>query len=211
MEEIGLFPLGNVLFPESVMPMHIFEEKYIKLINFCYQNKIPFGINLKLPSKIYDVGCTATISDISTVYDDSSMDIIVIGIRRYKIIRQHLSKNGYFLCEVIYFDDVASELNVELIAKCVNLFNVITETVKSLQITKIELTKLKTNTPSFLIAQKSGLSLRQKQFILELNTENTRLNYIYNHLNKILPMIQEAEYMFKIIKYNGYYRPKFYR
>ena len=47
--EIPLFPLPLVLFPQVVVPLHIFEERYRLMINRCIEDSATFGIVLIPP------------------------------------------------------------------------------------------------------------------------------------------------------------------
>jgi len=42
--KIGLFPLNIVLFPESIYPLHIFEDRYKKLLSECEEEDKEFGV-----------------------------------------------------------------------------------------------------------------------------------------------------------------------
>ena len=45
-DEIPLFPLHVVLFPGSILPLHIFEKRYRLMTQFCLDNDLPFGVVL---------------------------------------------------------------------------------------------------------------------------------------------------------------------
>jgi Lon protease-like protein len=67
--EIFLFPLGTVLYPEGVLPLKVFEQRYIEMTKACLRDDLPFGVCLiregrevgaaALPES---VGCLATIA-----------------------------------------------------------------------------------------------------------------------------------------------------
>jgi Lon protease-like protein len=67
--EIFLFPLGTVLFPGGVLPLKVFEQRYIEMTKACLRDEAPFGVCLiregrevgaaALPE---GVGCLATIA-----------------------------------------------------------------------------------------------------------------------------------------------------
>lgn len=206
MNKIGLFPLGIVLFPESALPLHIFEERYKLLINHCLTSGNVFGINLISSQKMYEIGCTAKIADVMKIYDDKKMDILISGHRRYKLNNFTDGEQPYFIGDIDYFEDIAETPDLELIEDCVDLYNLIVENIKSVKIEPIVANHLTTNKPSFLIAQKAGLTAIQKQELLEMDSENRRLNSLRDHLRKLLPMIKEAETISKIIKNDGYYQ-----
>ena len=45
-ETIPLFPLGTVLYPGLLLPLHIFEDRYRALTRHCLDNGAPFGVVL---------------------------------------------------------------------------------------------------------------------------------------------------------------------
>lgn len=210
MNKIGLFPLGLVLFPESVLPLHIFEQRYKNLIKDCMGTGTEFGINLMLASKVYDVGCTAKVKAVIKEYEDGKMDITVGGFRRYRLGSYAAGSRIYYEGEVEYFDDDSLEsrepdtIDLSLLDECVRFYNEISDIVKIISIRKIEMRSLDTRLPAFFIAQKSGMSLKQKQELLEMRSENKRLLTLRNHLKEILPMLRKAENINRIIRNDGF-------
>jgi Lon protease-like protein len=60
-ERIPLFPLGLVLLPGMVLPLHIFEERYKQMISECLATNRSFGIVWFDGQAIRTMGCTARI------------------------------------------------------------------------------------------------------------------------------------------------------
>ena len=54
------------------------------------------------------------------------------------------------------------------------------------------------------MAEKCGLSLLERQSLLEMNEEDTRLNYILKYLEEVMPKLKEADKISNIIKGDGY-------
>ncbi len=210
MDKIGLFPLGLVLFPESVVPLHIFEQRYKNLIRDCMETGSEFGINLMLASKVYDIGCTAKVKAVIKDYDDGKLDITVGGFKRYKLNSYTVGSRIYYEGDIEYFEDGApgenepDVLDLGLLDECIRFYNEISEIVKIINIRKIDMRSLDTRLPSFFIAQKSGMSLKQKQELLEMRSENKRLLTLRNHLKEILPMLRKAENINQIIRNDGF-------
>src|SRR5262245_65379871 len=92
--EIPLFPLPNlVLFPNIVVPLHIFEERYKLMINGCIDKDEPFGLVLlqsgaeeETEDTIHRVGVTARIVEVERL-DEGRMNILCEGERRFRIYR----------------------------------------------------------------------------------------------------------------------------
>lgn len=207
MIKIGLFPLNIVLFPESLYPLHIFEDKYKKLITECYKNKLEFGISYFDKSGINHTGCTAIVKDVLKIYPDEKLDIIIQGISRYRIIRINEGENPYLTAEIEPFADDDFGYEPKLFEEVASLFNKIVDGISSIKIDKISTNEIRTKYPSFLIAQKAGLSPLQKQSLIEIRSENLRLETIAKHLRKVQPLIKQAEVISNIVKNDGYIKP----
>lgn len=210
MKRIGIFPLGIVLFPESVYPLHIFEERYKTLVEESIANETNFGINLIDNKKMYDTGCTAVVSDVIKKYEDGKYDILVAGVKRYKLNNMLDGEAPYYKGDVTFFDDRDETIDFILLRKTVEIFNNIAKKITQVKIDTLDIDKLSIEKPSFYIAQKSGLTAPQKQELLEMVSETERLNKLFEHLTKLEPLIQEAEHITRILKYDGYLKPDFY-
>ncbi|TAL68719.1 MAG: hypothetical protein EPN82_09620 [Bacteroidetes bacterium] len=203
--KFAVFPLKIVLFPESIIPLHIFEEKYKIMVNDFRENQLGFGINLSITGKNFNIGCEAKKVEIIKIYDDERMDILVYGGRRYIVNNIEESEYGYLIGSPDYFEDKTDLFDSRTLMKCLKTYNDIVHLLKNESIKEIFISDLKTLKPSFYLAQKSGLTAIQKQHILELKSENDRLINILAHLENVFPAIKEAETVSRIIKNDGYW------
>ena len=92
-ESLPLFPLGTVLFPGLLLPLHIFEERYRQLVRDLLAGPGPrrFGVvairkgretGIDGISGLYQVGCTATLRQV-TEHDDGRFDLVTAGTQRF--------------------------------------------------------------------------------------------------------------------------------
>ena len=88
---LPLFPLSLVLFPGMTLPLHIFEERYKRMIGLCLRENYDFGVvlagaPLAVPGRCvtYPVGTTAHISG-ATRFPDGGMNLITTGERRFRV------------------------------------------------------------------------------------------------------------------------------
>lgn len=203
--QFGLFPLNTIVFPLSAIPLHIFEERYKLLINDCWKTKSPFVINLSYNEKLYDIGCMVLVADIIHKYEDGRMDILVVGTHRVKIQNFISGEKPYYLANVQIMEDIDNSIDVEKLKKVVDLFNNISGKLKNPEIKPIILEDLNKEKPSFQIVPKVGLTIEQKQKLIEIRSENERLNFILKHLEVIDKIIDEAEIVNTIIKNDGFF------
>ena len=90
MMKLKLFPLGIVAFPSKFVPLHIFEERYKKLINECIDQNSEFGVVYQDNNGLADVGCTVTVTKLLNKYHDGRMDIITQGKKIFKLKDQEV-------------------------------------------------------------------------------------------------------------------------
>ena len=108
---LPLFPLANVLFPEMLMPLHIFEPRYRLLVRRCMDAKTKFGVVLiqsgeeASPGAIpHRVGTEAEIVAHAPLGDGRAL-ITVRGDRRFEIEQLLSEEEPYLLGQVRYFED----------------------------------------------------------------------------------------------------------
>lgn len=68
MNDLPLFPLGTVLFPAGVLPLRVFEQRYLEMAKACLRDGTPFGVcriregvEVGAPATPDSVGCLARI------------------------------------------------------------------------------------------------------------------------------------------------------
>ena len=103
---IPLFPLHNVLFPGGVLPLRIFEPRYLEMISTCMKEGTGFGIALILSghevgeaAKTYDIGSYARIIDWN-MRDDGLLGISVQSEGRFRILSSVVRPNQLIHAEV---------------------------------------------------------------------------------------------------------------
>tara|TARA_B100000029_G_scaffold454583_1_gene481189 strand:- start:2337 stop:2975 length:639 start_codon:yes stop_codon:yes gene_type:complete len=107
--EIPIFPLSNaVFFPGTVLPLNIFEDRYIQLVNDCMKGNRMFGMvqpksNVSSSPAVYNVGCLGKIISFNET-NDKRFIINLSGIVRFKIKKELKKEKLYRTFEVNYSD-----------------------------------------------------------------------------------------------------------
>ena len=114
LSSLPLFPLGTVLFPGGVLPLRIFEVRYLDMIGKCHKAGAPFGIvsltqgsEVRVPGAqeaFSDVGTLATITELATP-QPGLLQIRCTGAQRFRITRSERLKHGLWVAEVQRIDD----------------------------------------------------------------------------------------------------------
>jgi uncharacterized protein len=114
---LPLFTLNTVLFPGQVLPLHIFEQRYRRMIGQCIQNGSPFGVVLIQegdeagePARPHEVGTTARITQVERL-DDGRLNIITVGEMRFRIVALQHEREGYLRADVDLWPWSPSDLN----------------------------------------------------------------------------------------------------
>jgi len=112
--ELPMFPLGTPLLPDAVLPLHIFEPRYMEMLERCLQSAEPeFGV--VLIERGHEVGggdiramigCATRILQVSDT-QDGRRGVLSVGVRRIRI-EQWLPDDPFPLAEVSDFPDVDS-------------------------------------------------------------------------------------------------------
>jgi Lon protease-like protein len=84
--QLPIFELPLVLLPGERVPLHIFEERYQRMIAASLDSGEPFGVVLHDAEGARSVGCTADVSEVLNRFDDGRMDIIVTGGTRFRVL-----------------------------------------------------------------------------------------------------------------------------
>src|SRR3954449_9941374 len=78
--ELPIFELPMVILPGELLPLHIFEERYQRMIGHCLETSEPFGIVFRDDEgTAHRIGCTARVTEVLEGFDDGRMKIVVTG------------------------------------------------------------------------------------------------------------------------------------
>lgn len=113
-----LFPLGTVLYPGLVLPLHIFEERYRQLVRDLLAGPEPqrFGViairegretGIAGISSLHQVGCTATLRQVEE-YEDGRYDLVTVGTQRFRLVELDESQ-PYLQAEVDLLAEVTGD------------------------------------------------------------------------------------------------------
>ena len=154
--KIGIFPLNLVIFPESIYPLHIFEDGYKNLINTCMAEKSEFGIILTNGSDMAEYGCTARVYSVIRKYPDGKMDVNVIGCNRFKLQDYAVGENLYIEANVELVKDTEEDTDDKLLDSCLELYNSITNKIPVFRVQQTAKEELVGKYASYFFAQKVG-------------------------------------------------------
>ena len=101
---IPVFPLSGVIyFPKTNLPLNIFEQRYVDLVNDTYKNDKLMGMvqSQRNGNQVYKIGCLGRISDLQKS-EDGRILINLTGVTRFKILEEVENKKLYREFKVDY-------------------------------------------------------------------------------------------------------------
>ncbi len=112
--KLPLFPLGSVLYPGLVLPLHVFEDRYRQLVADLLAGPEPgqFGVvairhgretGIDGVSALYETGCTAELQRVEP-YEDGRFDLVTVGVQRFRLLGLR-EQDPYFSGDVEWLPD----------------------------------------------------------------------------------------------------------
>ena len=186
---IPIFPLSNfIIFPDTTVPLNIFEPRYIEMINDSMKKNKFIGLiqpkknNVTSILDLHETGCMGKITNFKNTPDGRYM-IDLNGLVRFKITKEIKNDKSYRECE-ISFEAYKDDLNLQKEKLKFSDLELIFKDLKSLFEKKgyiinwKSLEKQNLNETINALAMASPFSLEEKQILLESESLETRKNKI---------------------------------
>ncbi len=210
---IPLFPLSVVLLPGMSLPLHIFEERYKLMIGECIERRVEFGVVLGRAERLHDVGCTAEIRQVLRRYSDGRLDILSVGVRRFRVVE--LREGKPYLEAAI--EQVQDELEPdgeepEGLAALADRGTALLVQLTGMLGRPADLAGLRRLSPqelSFHMAAAEGFSLDERQQLLESTSVRERLVRGVEGLERILERVRRTIEARRLTGGNGHFKEAF--
>jgi uncharacterized protein len=188
-ETLPMFPLGTVLYPGLLLPLHIFEDRYRQLVRDLTQGPEPrrFGViairegretGVDGISALYEIGCTATLRRVSE-RDDGRFDLVTVGTDRFRLIALDHSR-PYLQAKVEFLpEDTGDEAAAAIAVPAVQLaFRGYIEALNARVATQVSVPDLPAEpiALSYLVAASVIAGLQDRQLLLAEPDAVRRLN-----------------------------------
>jgi Lon protease-like protein len=184
---VPIFPLNTVLFPGGLLPLRVFEARYMDMTRDCMKRNEPFGVCLiregaevGAPAVPEGIGCLAKILE----WDMPQQGILSIkaqGGRRFRILERRIGAQGLTSADIELISPEASAAIPEEFASCARLL----EMVVSDQGKPIFAEPHAFDDASWVgyrLAEILPVPLAAKQRLLELDDSLGRLSILYRFL-----------------------------
>jgi Lon protease-like protein len=169
-----IFPLnGAILFPNTNLPLNIFEDRYIDMVDYALSHNRLIGmIQTKKNEDLFTIGCLGKITNF-TETSDGRYQVNLEGINRFKVKKILDMKHKFIIIngeELDYnsnFKKQTSELSSKLLSNFKNYLN-----IKKIEFNTSEFESLDTLNLAKIICVISPLDHLTKQMLLEFNNSD---------------------------------------
>jgi Lon protease-like protein len=180
-----LFPLGIVALPSESVPLHIFEDRYRRMIDRCLladpgSSEREFGIVWLSDAELKSVGCACEVENVLERMDDGRLNILARGTRPFRLVERQ--DDLPYPAGVVEFLSEHDELaNPEAGHAARELYGELVEQATDRRLEESDLQRM----GAYAMAATVELGLDAKQELLELRSENARLRLL-------APLLREA-------------------
>lgn len=189
--ELPLFPLKTVLFPAGVLPLRIFEQRYIEMTKSCLKDAQPFGVvlitrgaevGIERPPEFAPVGTLATIA----AWDMPELGILhvsAIAGERFQVQSHKVNANGLVVAQLARIPPEPAVALPSAFAPLVTLLEALAARVGPRQFPE----KTAYDDASWVgyrLAELLPLPLSIKQGMLEINDADVRLGLLQKFLRQ---------------------------
>ena len=199
--ELPIFELPVVILPGELLPLHIFEERYKRMIGHCLDNAEPFGIVFRDEGgNAHRIGCMARVTEVVERFDDGRMNVVVAGEQPFKVLERF--EAGDFPAgevEPIDASDDAREEDPEAASVAREAF---AELVRRVSGEPPDSAELEAEN-SYGIAARVELPADTKQALLELRSEPDRMRMLGNALRALVTALARSREIAERAKMNG--------
>ncbi len=213
--ELPIFPLPVVLFPGMPMPLHIFEERYRRMLADIRAGNNLFGLSYfdaassdkDVPSAGH-IGCVAEVTE-SQALPDGRSNILAVGVVRFEAESYVERGDLYLVVQPNYFEDDQEDESA-LLANSREVANIFMRVANSIRVINDErgnLPDISDTDPqklSFLVAAAMEIEPETKQELLELRSTSERLSRLRDLLARVVHSYEERARLHSLAKGNGH-------
>ncbi|MFI4977122.1 MAG: LON peptidase substrate-binding domain-containing protein [Solirubrobacterales bacterium] len=173
-----LFPLGIVALPTESVPLHIFEDRYRRMIDRCItagpaSSEREFGIVWLSDEELKPVGCACEIEKVLERMDDGRLNILALGTRPFRLVERQ-DDLPYPAGVVEFLTEEVEEIDPQAARSARELYGDLVEQATDQRLEEDELS----NMDAYEMAATVELGTDAKQELLELRSENARMRLL---------------------------------
>ncbi|MGH8780848.1 LON peptidase substrate-binding domain-containing protein [Paraburkholderia sp.] len=198
--DLPLFPLHTVLFPDGLLPLKIFEARYLDMVRDCLREKTPFGVCLLKsggevakpdePAVPEPIGCLAEISQC----DVETFGMLLIrarGTHRFRLLSHRVEAAGLLvgMAEPIGNDQpLEGNEHLAKFGACAEVLERIIEAIHEKDPGNLPFVEpFRFDDPSWVsnrLAEVLPIALRARQKLMELEDAGARIDVVHHYMQQ---------------------------
>ena len=198
LETFPLFPLGLVMLPSEIVPLHIFEERYKLMIGECLEEEREFGIVWLSDEELHDVGCAGRITQVLERMPDGRMNVLVQGSRPFRLL-ERIPDLPYPAGAIEWLDDDEPGAPADVAGAARERYAALVERVTDRRPEDAELDAL----DAYGMAATIEFAPAPKQRLLEERSEPRRLELVAEMIDATLRKLDQSDQAGELAKTNG--------
>jgi Lon protease-like protein len=171
--DFPLFPLGLVVLPGEIVPLHIFEERYKTMIGECLARDREFGIVWLSDEGLRELGCSCRIERLLDQMQDGRMNLLARGSRPIRVI-ERISTLPYPAGVVEFVTDRPERVDQRLREQAQHAYAQLVRRATDRESDPVALGAMS----AYEMAATVDFGLEAKQGLLNLRSENARLRLV---------------------------------
>ena len=214
-ERLPLFPLGTVLFPGMLLPLHLFEERYRRMMRDRQGADPIFGVVLTRHGRevgdrpeIHEVGTAATLLGAGR-YPDGRYDVVVRGTRRFRVEAGDWER-GYLMGTITWLDDSLSSAPAESglvdlareLVRAYERFLIAIERASGAEVPRDDLGG-EPGALAYAVCARLPLNTWERQRLLEETSMRDRLTRLLGILRREKDLLQETDAGGAVVEHLG--------
>src|SRR6185436_18433089 len=186
---IPIFPLETVMYPGSLLPLKIFEQRYLDMTKACVRDNAPFGVcriregrEVGVPAIPEQVGCTALIVE----WEMPHLGVFHLRTRGqvpFRILQHATQAGGLIQADIEWLPDNFGDINPESLSLCRRVLEQIVQRIGA----NYFLPPLAYDDPrwiSYRLSEILPLQAEEKQILLAMRDDGERLERLHVHLKR---------------------------
>ncbi len=171
--DFPLFPLGLVVLPSELVPLHIFEERYKTMIGRCLDEESEFGIVWLADDGLRPIGCACEIAQVLARMADGRINLVARGTRPFRI-ESRQDGLPYPAATVEFLADREEEFDAQAAARARAAYAGLVEQATDRVPEAEELEAMS----AYAMAATVEFGLDAKQGLLDLRSESARMKLV---------------------------------
>jgi Lon protease-like protein len=186
---LPVFPLNTVLYPGGLLPLKIFEQRYLDMTKACLRDATPFGVcriregrEVGLPAVPDPVGCTAVVAE----WEMPHLGVFHLqarGEHPFRILQQTTQADGLIRAEIELLEEAAGTIRPGSFSLCRRVLEQIIEKI-GVDYFSPPLAYDDPRWTSYRLAEVLPLDSLEKQGLLELRNDGARLQRLHAYLTQ---------------------------